>query len=187
MNLESWTSERLLLERGAELSGPAFAAFYRRHERPVLAYHLRRVAGNADLASELAAETFAQALGSRHRFQDRGAQSGIRWLFGIARNVLGASARRAASDKKACADLGLSLPALPVDAREELARLATEQGALEALGRLPKDQRQAIEAYFLGDESYADIANRSGHPEPTIRKRVSRGIASLRREMKESA
>ena len=45
----------------------AFAQFYRRHVRGVLAYFRRR-APDAETAADLAAETFAAALEGRHRY-----------------------------------------------------------------------------------------------------------------------
>jgi DNA-directed RNA polymerase specialized sigma24 family protein len=61
----------------------AFAQFYRRHVRGVLAYFRRR-APDADTAADLTAETFAAALEGRHRYAPaRGPALG--WLYGIAR------------------------------------------------------------------------------------------------------
>jgi DNA-directed RNA polymerase specialized sigma24 family protein len=60
----------------------AFAAFYRLHVRGVIAYFRRRV-GNAELAADLTAETFAAALEGRRRFApERGPAAA--WLYGIA-------------------------------------------------------------------------------------------------------
>src|SRR3954447_19926164 len=72
---------------------PAFAELYRRHERAVVLYFLRRT-GSAELAADLTAETFAATLASVKRFEPRGEGSGTAWLFGIARHVLARSARR---------------------------------------------------------------------------------------------
>jgi hypothetical protein len=72
--------------------GEAFGVFYARHEDIVLAFFLRRSV-NAEIAADLAAETFAQALRSAHRFV-AGPAPAVAWLFGIARNVLADSLRR---------------------------------------------------------------------------------------------
>src|SRR5438876_349331 len=90
VGLVSRTDEELLAERRPGVAGAAFAEFYARHERMVLAYFARRVS-RGELAADLAAETFAQALASRGRF--RGGTA-VGWLFGIAANVLSHSARR---------------------------------------------------------------------------------------------
>src|SRR3954454_15566783 len=57
--MEDWSDEQLL--EATPRTPAAFAVFYRRHEGAVLGYFMRR-AGNAELAADLAAETFAAAL-----------------------------------------------------------------------------------------------------------------------------
>lgn len=71
----------------------AFGAFYRRHEEGVVRFFMREVR-DPELAADLAAETFAAALLSSRRFRRR-AEPARAWLFGIARNTLSASVRRA--------------------------------------------------------------------------------------------
>ena len=57
----------------------AFARFYRLHVGGVIAYFRRRV-GNAELAADLTAETFAAALAGRRRFApERGPAAA--WLY----------------------------------------------------------------------------------------------------------
>jgi RNA polymerase sigma-70 factor (ECF subfamily) len=55
------------------------------------------------------------------------------------------------------------------------------------LTRLPGEQREAIEKRVLEEEPYAAIAAGIGCSEQVVRKRVSRGLATLRREVRESA
>ena len=55
----------------------------------------------------------------------------------------------------------------------------------QLLDRLPTEQRDAIRARILDNRPYDEIAKQlhiSGH---AIRKRVSRGLATLRRELEE--
>src|SRR5919202_111232 len=64
----------------------AFARFYRRHVRGVIAFFHRRT-GDAETAADLTAETFAAALEGCHRYApDRGAPAA--WLYGIANRQL---------------------------------------------------------------------------------------------------
>jgi hypothetical protein len=56
---ERESDERLILHAADEAD--AFAAFYRRYERPILAYFLRRTR-DPELAADLAAEVFAGSL-----------------------------------------------------------------------------------------------------------------------------
>lgn len=191
IDLERIDDESLLAEQAPGLAGPSFAAFYRRHERAVLAFHLRRV-GQAELAADLMAETFAQALNARGSFTADGPGSGAAWLYGIARNVLGYSARRADVERRGhealavAEQLGVGRVSLTDEQRDELALLATEAGVLRALDDLPPPQRDAVRAFVLDDTPYPEIAANTGVAEPTIRKRVSRGLAALRSSLEES-
>jgi RNA polymerase sigma-70 factor (ECF subfamily) len=161
-------------------SGPeAFAAFYRRFERPVLGFFMRAT-GRADLAADLAAETFARALESLGGY-DPAKGRADQWLFGIARHVLGTSYRRGRVEAVARERLGL--PALILDdyALDAIARLSAGQDeATLALAELPKDQHDAIEARVLDERDYAEIAKELECSEAVVRQRVSRGLRALR-------
>ena len=64
--MEDWSDERLLTE--TPTTPAAFGVFYRRHERAIFAYFMRRT-GDPEIAADLAAETFAAALTSAGRFR----------------------------------------------------------------------------------------------------------------------
>ena len=51
--------------------GEGFAAFYEENARTLLVFFARRTY-DAEAALDLTAETFAEALASRHRFKDQG-------------------------------------------------------------------------------------------------------------------
>ena len=99
MEFDRWTDERLLHAPPAGAAGRTFEAFYCRHERLIAAYHLRRVP-DPETAADLTAETFAQALESRVRFEPRGPGSAGRWLYGIAANVRSMSVPEATIRKR---------------------------------------------------------------------------------------
>src|SRR3954452_18784334 len=82
-----------------------FGLFYRRHERVVLGFFVRAT-GRADLAVDLAAETFARAYQSCARFDPSRAPARA-WLFGIARHVLAASLQRGRVEAEARRRLGI--------------------------------------------------------------------------------
>jgi hypothetical protein len=77
------------LIRRSRRSAEAFRALYDRHAERVHRFLARRT-GDGQAALELTAETFAAAWLSRARFEDRAGGSAAPWLYGIARNVLGA-------------------------------------------------------------------------------------------------
>jgi DNA-directed RNA polymerase specialized sigma24 family protein len=78
----------------------AFGVFYERHEERMLRYFVSRV-GDAEVAADLTAETFAAALAGAHRFRARKGPA-VAWLFGIARNTLAVSKRRGRVEAPRC-------------------------------------------------------------------------------------
>jgi RNA polymerase sigma-70 factor (ECF subfamily) len=53
------------------------------------------------------------------------------------------------------------------------------------LERLPAEQREAIRARILDEQSYREIATRLRTSQLVVRKRVSRGLATLREELED--
>jgi RNA polymerase sigma-70 factor, ECF subfamily len=157
----------------------AFAAFYRRYARPLAAFFMRRT-GNAELAADLTAETFAEALASRRRFDPaKGTATG--WLYGIARHKLARTLRHGRVEDRARRTLGMAPLALDDEAIELV--MTTDGDVVQLLRRLPADQRAAIEARVGDEQEYEHIAAATHMSEAVIRKRVSRGLASLRRKL----
>ncbi|HEX8122201.1 MAG TPA: RNA polymerase sigma factor [Solirubrobacteraceae bacterium] len=179
---ESWSDEQLLGETRPGRAGSAFAEFYARHERAILAYFARRVRGG-DVAADLAAETFAQALASRRRF---GGGTAVGWLFGIAAHVLSHSVRRGRVEDRGRRRMHVPALELVDEQIEAIERFGDEDGLQVALAELPADQRAAVRARIVEEDSYADIAARMRCSESVVRKRVSRGLATLRQRLEES-
>ncbi|HEX2702586.1 MAG TPA: sigma factor, partial [Solirubrobacteraceae bacterium] len=84
-------SDRDLL-RSTPDCAQAFGEFYRRHERRLLAYLLRRTR-SGELAADVCAEVFAAALAAC-RAGAEVPEFPAAWLFGIANHKLADSARR---------------------------------------------------------------------------------------------
>jgi RNA polymerase sigma factor (sigma-70 family) len=172
-----------LLARGRRGDAGAFAAFYRRHERFVLAWLMKQT-GDPALAADLAAETFAAAYLASERFEPDVAPAAA-WLLGIARNKLRDSRRRSQIEDRARRQLGVERLAWDDD---ELARVeACDQVILQLLAELPAEQQDAVRAHIMEDESYADVAARLRTSPAVVRKRVSRGLAVLRRRLTQEA
>lgn len=179
---ERETDEELLLNALRRPAG--FGVFYRRHVDGVLAYFMRR-ARDPEVATDLAAEVFAAALEASPRYdRDRGPP--VAWLYGIARNVLSNSLRRGRADDDARRRLGME-PLVLEDAA--LARVEDlGAGRLDALlAELPEEQRAAVVARVLDERDYADIAGELGCSTSVVRKRVSRGLTTLRCRVGEDA
>lgn len=156
----------------------AFAALYRRYERPILGYLVRRL-GSGDLAADAAAETFAGALASiRRGALPQGEVSA--WLFGIARIKAAEAHRKGFCDDAARRELAMA----PVDLTPEqevlIEALGGDDRVSELVDGLPEAQRAAIVARILDERDYLDIAEEQDCSEATIRQRVSRGLATIR-------
>ena len=161
----------------------AFGAFYRRYERAVLGYFMRR-AGDPEVAADLCAETFAAALIASRRYRGHG-EPATAWLFGIARHKLLRSLERRQLDTTARRRLGIERAPVSEEAREAIERLTEDERVRELLDALPAEQADAVARRVLGELSYDDIAVRTGASPAAVRQRVSRGLATLRATLKE--
>lgn len=159
----------------------SFALFYRAHVDGLLGFFCRRT-GDAQLAADLTAETFAAALAARRRFRPE-AGSATAWLYGIASNQLAYSLRRAAAERRARRRLGMERIELLDADIERINALGDETSARVWLDRLAPDQRDAITAHVIDERGYGEIAEESHTSQAVVRKRVSRGLAAVRQRM----
>lgn len=155
----------------------AFDVFYLRHEAFVLAYFRRQV-HSPDLALDLTAETFVQALASVRRFRP-GPDPAVAWLLAIARHVLLKSLRRGRVADRARRRQGVTAIAVEDADLERIDRLG-DQTVEQMLKALPDDQADAIRARVIEEASYHEVAARLRCSPLVARKRVSRGLATLR-------
>jgi RNA polymerase sigma-70 factor (ECF subfamily) len=174
-------SDDQLLAAAARDSG-SFTEFYRRHERAMLAFFLLRT-GDAELAADLTAEVFAAVLVACRRYRP-GETPATAWLFGIAQKKLSDSRRRGRVED--AARRWLRMAPLELD-DDDLRRVEACAGADALLDGLPVDERDAVRARVLDERTYADIAGELRCSQAVVRKRVSRGLARLRRDLGERA
>jgi RNA polymerase sigma factor (sigma-70 family) len=174
-------SDAELLKRTVE-DPRAFECFYLRHERLVLGFLMSRTR-SAELAADLAAETFAGLLEAADRFDPTrlGGTSAVPWVLSVARYTLYASIRRGIVADEARRRLGCE-PLVLDDAA--LARVeemgSTDPRLLDLLNHLPAAVRDAVTARILDERDYREIAADLGCSELVVRKRVSRGLSRLR-------
>lgn len=162
----------------------AFATFYERHVHTMLRYFARRTR-DPDLAADMTAEVFAQALRSVASYKPRRAPA-VTWLYAIARNVFARTLRQGYTDDRALRKLALEPPPLDEEERRgliELARHPNEGELLGLLRTLPLDQRAAVLARVVDEREYEDIACEQDCSQAVVRKRVSRGLDALKRQM----
>ncbi len=185
MDNRQQSSDAALLAAIASRDGAAFAVFYRRHLPTVLAY-LMRETRDPEAAADLGAEVFAAVLLAASRYSEQ-TGSATPWLIGIARNKLLMSWRRGRVEARARLRLGFQPVAL--DDRD-LARIVEVakggSGILRQLDDLPADEGAAIRSHVIDERSYREIATQLKCSEMVVRKRVSRGLARMREQIKES-
>jgi RNA polymerase sigma-70 factor (ECF subfamily) len=170
-------SDSVLLASG---SAEDFGRVYDRHVVAVAAFVGKRTR-QPDVIFDLVAETFARALEHRDHY-DPAKGPVVGWLFGIARNLIIDAARRGQIEATSRSRLGMARVELDDD---QLALIA-ERGRLDlraALAAMPSDQREAVIRRVVLDESYAVIAQGVRCSEQVVRKRVSRGLETLRSEL----
>jgi RNA polymerase sigma-70 factor (ECF subfamily) len=132
-----------------------------------------------ELAADLTAEVFAAALIGRGRYQaERGSER--QWLLGIAANKIADAARRGHVERRAQQRLGMAAIDWTEEDYERIAAPADGGQLVGMLSELPIDQREAVHARVLQEQTYEQIADAYGVEETTVRKRVSRGLAMLR-------
>jgi RNA polymerase sigma factor (sigma-70 family) len=154
---------------------------YRAHARRLAGY-LMRATGDAEVAADLTAETFAAALVTRDRYRPE-LSAPTTWLYGIAAHKLSDWRRRGFAEDRARRRLGIERPALSAEDVAEFSRLADEVTVVALLEELPTEQRHAVRARLIDDRAYGDIAVAEGVSEAAIRQRVSRGLANLRQRI----
>jgi RNA polymerase sigma-70 factor (ECF subfamily) len=176
----SHSDDELLTAGGAD----GFATFYRRHVDAILRYHARSTR-NAEVAADLTAETFAAALEAKRRFTAGGPPARA-WLFGIAVKKLADFQRRGYAEDRARRRLGMERVELTDADLRRIESLAGDTDVALLMEELPDDQRLAVTARVVNDRDYVEIAEELHISAAGVRQRVSRGLASLRRRVKET-
>jgi RNA polymerase sigma factor (sigma-70 family) len=180
-------SDAKLLERAGE-DGAAFADFYARHEAAVVSF-VGAMLGDAHATVDVVAETFARAFESRAGFRDD-LGTARPWVLGIARHVVYASWRRGRVESEARARLGMHAITVSEASLSGVERLVleSESAVVQAwLSDLPVEQRDAVRRHVLQDGSYESIARDLECSQAVVRQRVSRGLATLRRNALEDS
>lgn len=90
--------------------------------------------------------------------------------------------RRQQVEYKARTRLGLPVLQITDAVADDIAKVDSNAAVAAALAGLPADQADLIRARILEDESYDELAARLRCSPQVLRKRVSRGLASLREE-----
>lgn len=145
---------------------------------------VRAVLGGRDDVEDVVQNTFIKVYGALPRFRADARLSS--WIYRIARNEAIDAARRTRAGDVSLADVE---PAAPSTDRPDVRFRAREHREhLESfLARLDEDHRIALELRYLGEKSYAEISEITGHPVGTVKSHVHRARAELKRMMSAAA
>ncbi len=159
-----------LLER-ARHDPVEFGRLYRMHYRAIAGYLLRRT-GSAEVAEDLAGETFLHAWRAMPRYRDRGRPFRA-WLIAIASNEANRWSRKRKRNHAALES-------------EPEARPATASGesvAQRALLSLAEAHQTVLVLHHVEGMSIEEIARALGCREGTVKSRLARARAAMRRSL----
>jgi RNA polymerase sigma-70 factor (ECF subfamily) len=142
-----------------------------------------RITNDAGAAEDVVQEAFLGAWRHAGRYV-AGRASVKTWLMAIVHHrAIDAVRRRRPADElpdpAGATPAAMTLP----DVWPEVAGRLDREAVLEALGRLPEAQREAIELAYWSGLTQHEIAARTGAPLGTIKSRVRLGLLALRREL----
>lgn len=151
---------------------------YDAHGAELYRYALRSL-GDPGAAQDAVQEVFLRAWRARASYDP--SRAGLRtWLFRITHHVV-VDQQRARGARPWLRELAPPEDlALAVDDRDAWEPLLRRWLVEEALRRLGEDHRRALQETYLEDRPYAEVAQRLGVPESTLRSRVFYGLKALR-------
>ena len=182
-------TERELVRRAREGDQSAFEQLVTDNEKRI--YDLcRRLTGDPEDAADLAQEAFLNAWRGLGRFQGESAFS--TWLYRLASNAC-IDFLRKEKRRGRLASLTLSLddeeegrqaelPDLRYAPEEELARSEDRRALAQALESISPEHRQVLVMREIHGLSYAQIAQVLGLEEGTVKSRIARARAALRKK-----
>ncbi|HEX9287970.1 MAG TPA: RNA polymerase sigma factor [Anaeromyxobacteraceae bacterium] len=181
-------SDEKLMRRYQAGDVGAFEALLRRHRAALHAF-LYRLTGDRSRAEDLAQETWLKVVAAAPRWERRARFT--TWAFSIARNVALDEARRSShrtvesldaprADGRVLAD-GVAAEAPGPDRGAESALLRPKLEA--ALAALPLEQREVFVLREYAGVPFADIAEITGAPVPTVKSRMRYALEALRADL----
>jgi len=183
------SDEELAIEKRwmllARMDTERFEFFYEKYYARIFRFFYQRTL-DRDVAQDLTGETFVRALNRLWSFRWQGVTFGG-WLYRIALNQLQKYRRtRALWRTVPQGDNIIGQDALADDQADPLDRLIHSQQRhrlLVQLERLEEVVRQDVTMHYLDGLTFREIAAIRGAPAGTVRSRVSRGVAQLRKLM----
>ncbi len=181
------TDEQLMLRfQGGEAG--AFELLLRRHRGPAFSF-LVRLTGDRPRAEDLLQETWLRVVAAAPRWEPRARFR--TWLYTVARNLAADEARRRALRRADPLDAPGPGGASPAEALADGAPgpdLAADGALLRprleaALAALPEEQREVFLLREYAGVPFAEIAEITGVPAPTVKSRMRYALEGLRRTL----
>jgi RNA polymerase sigma-70 factor (ECF subfamily) len=168
------TDERLLIE-AAQRDPRRFSELYEGNFERVFAFVMRRVR-DRDIAEDITAEVFHQALAKLPQFEWRGVPFSA-WLMRIAANAI--------TDRWQKTNRETELP--PEELEDAGAEGEIERRAMlfQLVDGLPEDQRLVVVKRFVEQRTIREIATELGRSEGAVKQLQFRALQNLRERMKE--
>ena len=178
---------RELIEKAQAGDRPAFGELFELH-RSRLAGLIRSKIGpgmraNLDV-DDVLQETFTKALQSLDQFLWRGDQSFIRWLGGIAGNLILDAART--HRRKQNFQLLADAPGSGTSPSGVLRREERFERFQAALNRLTPEQREVVRLVRIDGLKIVEVSERLGKSPDAVKQLMLRGLARLRNDVRES-
>jgi RNA polymerase sigma-70 factor (ECF subfamily) len=155
------------------------------HQNRLYRFIVKNIGYGSD-AEDLTQQAFVEAVKAYDTF--RGASELSTWLYGIAmnlvRNYLSRSPHRryVFEDEESLADIQSNNP----DPSEQLAQTQLIRSLQKEINHLPAEMRDVLLLVALDDLSYEEAASMLSIPVGTVRSRVSRARATLRKRLREN-
>ncbi len=163
----------------------AFGLLYDHYSHSVYRFVFYRV-GSQALAEDLTSETFFRALRSMTGFQWQGKDFGA-WLMTIARNLVVDHYKSGRSRLETVTDDLTGHDAATAGPEDEVISRLTSETLLEALTKLPEEQRTCLVMRFLNESSIAETARVLGRTEGAIKQLQLRAVRNLAKLMPSGA
>jgi RNA polymerase sigma-70 factor (ECF subfamily) len=172
-----------LLRRIAAQDRDALSQFYDQTARPLFSIAVRMLGNPAD-AEEVIQDVFVQIWTKAGMF-DVAKGRPFHWALTLTRNrcIDGLRARQRRSRVIADTD-ELEVDQAVEQTAGEAPLMQNDTEAIQSVvGRLPKNQRQAIEMAFFRGLTHQEIAELLGEPLGTVKARIRRGMFKLREDL----
>jgi len=172
------TDDQELISLAAAGNREAFGCLYERY-RPRVLRHAVFLTGDSQLAEDLTAQTFLNALQAIPRYESRGVPFAA-WLLRITCNLTINHKKSLKNNGHAQLPEALEAEGTAYSPEDSCQMKDDSERVLDEVRHLPGEQRQVIVMRFIDDLSYQDIAQILGKSVGAVRVIQFRALSNLR-------